>query len=36
LKTVKRVFENVRGLEAFKKGDWRHQPDTPEEFKVDD
>lgn len=35
-KTVKRVYENVRGLEAFKKGDWRHQPDTPEEFKVDD
>jgi maleylacetoacetate isomerase len=36
LKTVKRVYENVRGLDAFKKGDWRHQPDTPEEFKVDD
>lgn len=36
LKTVKRVYENVRGLDAFKKGDWRHQEDTPEEFRVDD
>jgi maleylacetoacetate isomerase len=36
LKTVKRVYENVRGLDAFQKGDWRHQPDTPEEFRVDD
>jgi maleylacetoacetate isomerase len=34
--TVKRVYEEVRGLDAFKKGDWRHQGDTPEEFRVDD
>ncbi|KAN0096535.1 maleylacetoacetate isomerase maia [Hyaloscypha variabilis] len=36
LGTVKRVYENVRGLEAFKRGDWRHQEDTPEEFRVKD
>jgi maleylacetoacetate isomerase len=34
MKTVKRVYENVRGLEAFRKGDWRHQGDTPAEFRV--
>ncbi len=33
LRTVKSVYENVRGLEAFKKGDWKHQEDTPEEFR---
>jgi len=36
MRTVKRVYENMRGLEAFRKGDWRHQPDTPEEFRVGD
>ena len=36
MKTVKRVYENVRGLEAFRKGDWRHQGDTPVEFRVQD
>ncbi|KAE9371590.1 Maleylacetoacetate isomerase [Stipitochalara longipes BDJ] len=36
LGTVKRVYENVRGLEAFRKGDWKHQGDTPEEFRVKD
>ncbi|PPJ53011.1 hypothetical protein CBER1_11331 [Cercospora berteroae] len=28
--TVLRVFENSRRVEAFVKGDWRHQEDTPE------
>jgi len=32
--TVKRVYEKIRGLEAFTKGDWRHQDDTPEELKA--
>jgi len=34
--TVKRIYEGVRGLDAFKRGDWRHQGDTPEEFRVDE
>jgi maleylacetoacetate isomerase len=34
--TVKRIYEGVKGLDAFKKGDWRHQADTPEEFRVGD
>lgn len=35
LKTVKRVYEQIKDEEAFKSGDWRHQPDTPEEFRVE-
>lgn len=31
--TVERIYNNVRVLEEFKKGDWKHQGDTPEEFK---
>jgi maleylacetoacetate isomerase len=31
--TVKRVYEKIRVLDAFEKGDWKHQPDTPEEFR---
>lgn len=34
LETVWRVYEELRGLEAFKKGDWRHQGDTPGEFRL--
>jgi maleylacetoacetate isomerase len=34
LGTVSRVYESIRGLEAFRRGDWRHQEDTPEEFRV--
>jgi maleylacetoacetate isomerase len=34
LPTVKRIFEKIRDLPEFKKGDWRHQEDTPEEFRV--
>lgn len=33
LGTVWRVYNEIRGLEAFKKGDWRHQDDTPEELR---
>ena len=31
--TVKRVYEKIRVLDAFEQGDWKHQPDTPEEFR---
>jgi maleylacetoacetate isomerase len=31
--TVKKVYENIRGLEAFEKADWKHQEDTPEELR---
>ena len=34
--TVWRVYGRIRALEAFRKGDWRHQEDTPEEFRVAD
>ncbi|KAG4441350.1 hypothetical protein IFR05_003164 [Cadophora sp. M221] len=33
LGTVWRVYNEIKRLEAFKKGDWRHQDDTPEEFR---
>jgi maleylacetoacetate isomerase len=36
MKTVKRVYESVKELEAFRKGDWRHQEDTPAEFRIQD
>ena len=32
---MKRVFERVCKEEAFLEGDWRHQVDTPEEFRSD-
>jgi len=31
--TVNRVYKRICVLDAFKKGDWRHQEDTPEEFR---
>jgi len=31
--TVEKIYNNIRMLEAFKKGDWKHQGDTPEEFR---
>lgn len=34
LPTVRRIYEKLRVLEAFKKGDWRHQEDTPLEFRL--
>ncbi|KAK5078060.1 hypothetical protein LTR64_003536 [Lithohypha guttulata] len=30
---VKRVYETCMGLEAFQKGGWKSQPDTPEELR---
>jgi maleylacetoacetate isomerase len=32
--TITRVYDEIRGLDAFVKGDWRHQEDTPEEFRA--
>lgn len=32
--TVWRVFGELKGMDAFKKGDWRWQEDTPEEFRI--
>jgi maleylacetoacetate isomerase len=34
LGTVWRVYERVRGEEGFRRGDWRGQGDTPEEFRA--
>ena len=31
--TVSRVYKRISVLEAFKKADWKHQQDTPEEFR---
>jgi maleylacetoacetate isomerase len=31
--TVGRVYKRISVLDAFKKGDWKHQEDTPEEFR---
>ncbi|TXT10886.1 hypothetical protein VHUM_01637 [Vanrija humicola] len=32
--TVKSVFDHCSALPAFVAADWRHQPDTPDEFKA--
>ncbi|WOO79150.1 Maleylacetoacetate isomerase [Vanrija pseudolonga] len=32
--TVKSVFDHCAALPAFVAADWRHQPDTPEEFRA--
>jgi maleylacetoacetate isomerase len=34
LKTVSRVYERIKVLDAFRRADWRHQEDTPEEFRA--
>ncbi|RVX68356.1 hypothetical protein B0A52_07356 [Exophiala mesophila] len=31
LPTVKRIFQHISSLEAFKAADWRHQEDTPKD-----
>src|SRR5206468_440081 len=33
--TALRVWETIRKEDAFVRADWRHQPDTPEEFRKD-
>jgi len=35
MKTIWRVYNEAKGLDAFKKGDWKHQGDTPGEFRVE-
>lgn len=31
--TIWRVYQEVKNVDAFKKGSWRAQEDTPEEFR---
>jgi len=33
LPTVSGIYDRLKLLPAFEKGDWRHQPDTPEHFR---
>lgn len=35
-KTLCRVWKEVDQLEAFRKGHWRRQEDTPENFRIED
>ena len=32
--TITRVMEELNKVEAFEKGSWKTQPDTPEEFRT--
>jgi maleylacetoacetate isomerase len=34
--TIERIYYHIKALDEFKRGDWKHQEDTPEEFKGDD
>ena len=29
-----KIYERLKGLPAFEMGDWKHQPDTPDQFRV--
>ena len=31
--TIERVNKTLATIEAFRQGDWKHQPDTPLEFR---
>lgn len=33
---VWRVYQSLKDLDAFKEGDWKHQPDTPKQFREGD
>jgi maleylacetoacetate isomerase len=33
LPTVMRIYEQLKVLPEFVAGDWKHQPDTPKEFR---
>ena len=33
LGTVWRVYQRIKSMDAFKRGNWKHQEDTPEEFR---
>jgi len=34
LPTVNRIYQKIKVMDAFQKGDWKHQEDTPPEFKA--
>jgi maleylacetoacetate isomerase len=34
LPTVWGIYDRLKVLPAFEKGDWRHQEDTPEQFRA--
>lgn len=34
LPIVLRIYERLKVLPAFEMGDWKHQEDTPEQFRV--
>lgn len=34
LSTIEGVYERLKVLPEFVKGDWKHQHDTPDEFRV--
>ena len=34
LPTVRGIYDRLKVLPTFQKGDWRHQQDTPEQFRV--
>lgn len=34
LPTIERIYERVKVLPCFEKGDWRHQVDTPDELRA--
>jgi len=36
LPIVSGIYGRLKVLPAFEKGDWRHQPDTPEHFRTEE
>lgn len=32
LPIIEGIYDRLKVLPAFEKGDWKHQPDTPEQF----
>lgn len=34
LPTTWKIYERLKVLPAFENGDWKHQPDTPDQFRV--
>jgi len=35
LPTVWRIYIGLKVLPAFQKGDWKHQEDTPQQFRIE-
>lgn len=31
---INKIYNAIRGLDAFVKGDWKHQEDTPQQFRA--